>query len=64
MLRAQVEHLLLEYRMVILKSRIEQLGKQLATAGDDDKERLLTEMMQLTAMRQEIAKRLGKSIIV
>ena len=64
MLRAQVEHLLLEYRMVILKSRIEQLGAQLATAGDEDKERLLTEMMQLTAMRQEIAKRLGKSIIV
>ena len=63
-LRVQTEHLLLDYRMALLQGHIEQLQKQLL-ASDDEEERsqCLSQLGALLSMRQEIAKRSGKSII-
>ena len=64
-LRVQTEHLLLDYRMALLQGHIEQLQKQLL-ASDDEGERsqCLSQLGALLSMRQEIAKRSGKSIII
>ena len=64
-LRVQTEHLLLDYRMALLQGHIEQLQKQLL-ASDDEEERsqCLSQLGALLSMRQEIAKRSGKSIII
>ena len=64
-LRSQVMHLLLEYRMNILKRRIDSLIPQLLHSSDDEeKNRLREELRQLQEMRQAMAKRAGKSIMV
>ncbi len=64
-LRSQVMHLLLEYRMNILKRRIDSLIPQLLHSSDDEeKNRLREELHQLQEMRQAMAKRAGKSIMV
>ena len=64
-LREQVEHVLLDYRMAIVKGQEEQLRHQLAQTTDQKaKEAIMGEMMQLMAMRKEIARMVGKSIII
>ncbi|MBQ4296125.1 MAG: DNA primase [Prevotella sp.] len=64
-LRAQVEHLLLDYRLDILKNRMDTLRKEYMAAGSDEQRLLLLdEVKKLQEMRTMIAKRLGKSIII
>jgi DNA primase len=64
-LRAQVEHVLLDYRLAIVKNRVEQLRQQLALATNkEEKVKIMEEMMQLMAMRKEFARMVGKSIII
>lgn len=64
-LRTQVVHLLLDYRMVILATRMAVIRQQIPFAGEDGERRaLMEEMMNCIAMRREIARRLGKSIVV
>ena len=64
-LRAQVEHLLLDYRLDILKNRMDTLRKEFMAAGSDEQRLLLLdEVKKLQEMRTMIAKRLGKSIII
>ena len=64
-LRSQVEHVLLDYRMAIVKSREEVLRQQLALANSSEEKReILAEMSNLLAMRKEIARMVGKSIII
>ena len=64
-LRAQVEHLLLDYRLDILKNRMDTLRKEyLAAESDEQRLLLLDEVKKLQEMRTVIAKRLGKSIII
>ena len=64
-LRAQVEHLLLDYRLDILKNRMDTLRKEFMAAGSDEQRLLLLdEVKKLQEMRTVIAKRLGKSIII
>ena len=64
-LRAQVEHVLLDYRLAIVKNRVEQLRQQLALAtNEEEKVKIMEEMMQLMAMRKEFARMVGKSIII
>ena len=64
-LRAQVEHLLLDYRLDILKNRMDTLRKEyLAADSDEQRLLLLDEVKKLQEMRTMIAKRLGKSIII
>ena len=64
-LRAQVEHLLLDFRMDILKNRMDTLRKEYMAAGSDEQRLLLLdEVKKLQEMRTVIAKRLGKSIII
>ena len=64
-LRSQVEHVLLDYRMAIVKSREEVLRQQLVLANtSEEKMEILAEMNNLMAMRKEIARMVGKSIIL
>ncbi len=64
-LRAQVEHLLLDYRLDILKNRRDTLREEFMAAGSDEQRLLLLdEVKKLQEMRTMIAKRLGKSIII
>ena len=64
-LRSQVEHVLLDYRMALVKSQEEILRQQLARAeSSEEKKSILTEMNNLMAMRKEIARMVGKSIIM
>ena len=64
-LRAQVEHLLLDYRLDILKNRMNAIRIEYAAAGSDERRvQLLDEVKKLQEMRSVIAKRLGKSIII
>lgn len=64
-LRNQVSHLLLDFRMLILQRRIDEVRRQVAgmTEGEQRQE-MMSEMLQLMNMRSEIAKRLGKSIVM
>jgi len=51
--------------MAIVKGQEEQLRHQLAQTTDQKaKEAIMGEMMQLMAMRKEIARMVGKSIII
>ena len=64
-LRSQVQHLLLEYRMNILRNRIDETMKHLLQTTDDEKKSLLRqELRSLHEVRQAMAKRAGTSIIV
>lgn len=64
-LKNQAIRLLLEYRMVIVRTQLEEYKRQLAVSVDDEeKTRILADITSLTAMRTEIAKRLGNSIII
>ncbi len=63
-LQGRVLHLLLDYRMTYVKNRLEQIKKMLPTASENDKAALQKEWMSLLAVRQEIAKRVGHSILV
>jgi len=64
-LKNQAVRLLLEYRMVIVRAQLDECKKQMA-ATTDDKEQLqiLNDINSLNAIRTEIAKRLGNSIII
>ncbi len=64
-LRSQVQHLLLEYRMNILRNRIDETMKHLLQTTDDEKKsQLRQELRSLHEVRQAMAKRAGTSIIV
>ncbi len=64
-LRTQVVHLLLDYRMVILDTRMAVIRQQIPfTSEDGERRALMEELMNSIAMRREIARRLGKSIVV
>ncbi len=64
-LRSQVQHLLLEYRMNILRNRIDETMKRLLQTTDDEKKsQLRQELRSLHEVRQAMAKRAGTSIIV
>ena len=64
-LRAQVEHLMLDYRLNYLKIKIDNVRRQMGLASSDEERRTLGQQyMKLSAMRAEIADRVGKSIIV
>ena len=64
-LRDQVQHLLLDYRDRLLRAKMDELRKKMATAAsDEEKNNLMDETMRLVAMRKEIAQRLGKSVFV
>ena len=64
-LKNQTIRLLLEYRMVIVRTQLDEYKRQLAVSTDDEeKTRILGDITSLTAMRTEIAKRLGNSIII
>ena len=64
-LRSQVEHLLLDYRLAILKGRIDSLSTQLVqTTDNEQRNKLLADMMQLMEMRLQISRLTGKSIIL
>ena len=63
-LRAQVEHILLDYRMNMLKNRGDDLRiKFSAATSDEERKALMEETKRLQDLRSEIAKRTGKSII-
>ena len=64
-LRAQVEHLMLDYRLNYLKIKIDNVRMQMGLASSDEERRTLGQQyVKLSAMRAEIADRVGKSIIV
>ncbi len=64
-LKNQTVRLLLEYRMVIVRTQLDECRKQMASAADDNvRMQILTDINSLNAMRLEIAKRLGNSIII
>ena len=54
-----------DYRLDILKNRMDTLRKEFMAAGSDEQRLLLLdEVKKLQEMRTVIAKRLGKSIII
>lgn len=64
-LRAQVEHLMLDYRLNYLKIKIDNVRRQMGLASSDEERSTLGQQyVKLSAMRAEIADRVGKSIIV
>ncbi len=64
-LQSKIVHLLLDYRMAILNSQIKQLKQSISQAQSEEESRqLLEEWIRLTSLRQEVAKRVGHSIIV
>ena len=64
-LRNQVEHLLLDYRMTIIKEKMDDIRRRMATARDDDeRNELMAENLQLMEMRSKMAKMVGKSIVI
>ena len=64
-LKTKVEHLLLDYRLNYLKLKIDSVRRQMPQAATPDEKRQLAEQfVKLSTMRAEIAKRVGKSIIV
>ena len=63
-LRAQVEHILLDYRMNMVLIRGDALRKKMLVATtDEERKEVMEETKRLQDMRSEIAKRTGKSII-
>ncbi|MBO4607757.1 MAG: DNA primase [Prevotella sp.] len=64
-LQSKIVHLLLDYRMAILKSQIKQLRQRISQAQSEEESRQLSEeWTQLMSLRMEVAKRVGHSIIV
>ena len=64
-LKNQTIRLLLEYRMVIVRAQLDEYKRQLALSTDEkEKIGILGDINSLMAMRTEIAKRLGNSIII
>ena len=64
-LRNQVEHLLLDYRMTIIKVKMDDIRQRMATARDDEeRNQLMAENLQLMEMRSRMAKMVGKSIVI
>jgi len=63
-LQSRVMHLLLDYRMNYVKQRMQQIKQQMPLANDSQRAELQKEWMALIAVRQEIAKRVGHSIIL
>ena len=64
-LSSQVMHLLLEYRMNIIKTRIDGLIRQLSLATDEaEKASLREELRKFHEIRQTMARKAGKSIMV
>ena len=64
-LKNQAMRLLLEYRMVIVRAQLDECKKQMAAAASDQEQlQILNDINSLNAIRTEIAKRLGNSIII
>ena len=64
-LQSKIVHLLLDYRMAILKSQIKQLRQRISQAQSEEESRQLSEeWTHLMSLRMEVAKRVGHSIIV
>ena len=64
-LKNQAMRLLLEYRMVIVRAQLDECKKQMAAATSDQEQlQILNDINSLNAIRTEIAKRLGNSIII
>lgn len=63
-LQSRVLHLLLDYRMIYVKNRLGELKQLLPKAPESERATLQQEWMKLLAIRQEIARRVGHSIIV
>ena len=64
-LKNQAMRLLLEYRMVIVRAQLDECKKQMAAATSDQEQlQILNHINSLNAIRTEIAKRLGNSIII
>lgn len=63
-LQSRIVHLLLDYRMTYVKTRLGQIKQLLPKASDSERAALQQEWMKLLAIRQEIARRVGHSVIV
>ncbi len=63
-LQSRVLHLLLDYRMIYVKNRLGELKQLLPKTPENERAALHQEWMKLLAIRQEIARRVGHSIIV
>ena len=63
-LQSRVVHLLVDYRMTLVKTRLGQLKQLLPMASESERAALQQEWMKLLAIRQEIARRVGHSILV
>ena len=64
-LQSKIVHLLLDYRMAILKSQIKQLRQRISQAKSEEESRQINEeWTRLMSLRTEVAKRVGHSIIV
>ena len=63
-LQSRVLHLLLDYRMIYVKNRLGELKQLLPKTPENERAALQQEWMKLLAIRQEIARRVGHSIIV
>lgn len=63
-LQSRIVHLLLDYRMTFVKNRLEQVKQLLPKASESERATLQQEWMKLLAIRQEIARRVGHSILV
>ena len=63
-MQSRIVHLLLDYRMTFVKNRLEQVKQLLPKASESERATLQQEWMKLLAIRQEIARRVGHSILV
>lgn len=66
MLLNQIEHLILDFRMSVIKQHIKDLQVQMRAAGNDMEKvmSLMQEMKDAQEVRNELAKRLGNDIVV
>ena len=63
-LRNRIEHLMLDFKMEYAEKHLRLLKQQIAKASPDDLLQLMAEYKEMTAMRNDLAKRLGNNIIV
>ena len=62
----EVEHLILDFRMAVIKQHLKDLQQQLRTAGSDMEKvrQIMNAMKDAQAMRNSLAQKLGKDIMV
>lgn len=63
-LRNRIEHLMLDFKMEYAEKHLRLLKQQITKASPDDLLQLMAEYKEMTAMRNDLAKRLGNNIIV